>query len=158
MAVLRPMPTGLNQRGAAWSIDSPARRQSRPTVPVTGPPTGCRRSAVHAGLDPYPPVGDPGEDLLGGGAGRGVEQPLIGFRVGGARQSPDKLLGFFRDCRGREMAAGVQAAGISDDRKTERAYLNMEARCLATEKCDLQKGCCFIRDRWNLGRFCPQER
>jgi len=43
------------------------------------------------------------------------------------------------------MAAGVQAAGISDDRETERAYLNMEARCLATEKCDLQKGCCFIQ-------------
>jgi hypothetical protein len=36
--------------------------------------------------------------------------------------------GFFRDFRGREMAAGVQAAGISDDRKTERTYLNMEAR------------------------------
>jgi len=26
------------------------------------------------------------------------------------------------------MAAGVQAAGISDDRETERAYLTMEAR------------------------------
>jgi len=26
------------------------------------------------------------------------------------------------------MAAGVQAAGISDDRENERAYLNMEAR------------------------------
>ena len=43
------------------------------------------------------------------------------------------------------MAAGVQAAGIRDDRETERAYLNMEARYLATENRDLQKGCCFIR-------------
>jgi hypothetical protein len=32
------------------------------------------------------------------------------------------------------MAAGVQAAGISDDGENERGYLNMEARCLATEK------------------------
>ena len=38
------------------------------------------------------------------------------------------FLGFFRDCRGREMAAGVQAAGISDDRETERAYLTIVAR------------------------------
>jgi hypothetical protein len=38
------------------------------------------------------------------------------------------FLGFFRDCRGREMAAGVQAAGISDDGENERGYLNMEAR------------------------------
>jgi hypothetical protein len=37
-------------------------------------------------------------------------------------------MGFFRDCRGRDMEAGLQAAGISDDRETERAYLNMEAR------------------------------
>jgi len=36
--------------------------------------------------------------------------------------------GFFGDFRGREMAAGVQATGISDDWETERAYLNMEAR------------------------------
>jgi hypothetical protein len=43
------------------------------------------------------------------------------------------------------MAAGVQAAGIRDKRETERAYLNMEARFLATKKCDLQKGRCFIR-------------
>ena len=131
-AVLRPMPNGLNQRGAAWSIDSPARRQSRPAVPVTGPPTGLRPAGVGrqstAGLYPYPSVGDPGEDLLGGGGGRGIEQPLIGSLSGEARQSPDEFLGFFRDCRGREMAAGVQAAGIIDDRKTERAYLNMEAR------------------------------
>jgi hypothetical protein len=35
---------------------------------------------------------------------------------------------FFGDFRGREMAAGVQATGIGDDWKTERAYLNMEAR------------------------------
>jgi hypothetical protein len=35
---------------------------------------------------------------------------------------------FFGDFRSREMAAGVQAAGISDDRETERAYLTMEAR------------------------------
>jgi hypothetical protein len=127
-AVLRLLPQELNQRRAARSIDRPARRQSRPTVPVTGPPAGCRRPAVHAGLDPYPSVGDPGEDLLGGGGGRGIEQPLIGSLSGEARQSPDEFLGFFRDCRGREMAAGVQAAGIIDDRKTERAYLNMEAR------------------------------
>jgi hypothetical protein len=124
MAVLRPLPTGLNQRRAARSIDSPARRQSRPTVPVTGPPTGCRRPAVHAGLDPYPPVGDPGEDLLGGGGGRGVEQRLLGSLSGEARQSSDELLGG----RGSEMAVGVQATGISDNRETESAYLNMEAR------------------------------
>jgi hypothetical protein len=36
--------------------------------------------------------------------------------------------GFFGDFRGREIAAGVQATGIGDDWKTERAYLNMEAR------------------------------
>jgi hypothetical protein len=29
---------------------------------------------------------------------------------------------------GSKMAAGLQAAGISDDRETERGYLNMEAR------------------------------
>ena len=112
---------------------------------MTGPPAGCRRPAVHAGLDPYPSVGDPGEDLLGGGGGRGIEQPLIGSLSGEARQSPDEFLGFFRDCRGREMAAGVQAAGIIDDRKTERAYLNMEARCPASEIRDLQKRRCFIK-------------
>jgi hypothetical protein len=43
---------------------------------------------------------------------------------------------FFGDCRGREIAAGVQAAGIRDNRETECAYLNMEARCLATENRD----------------------
>ena len=73
-------------------------------------------------------VGDPGEDLLGGGGGRGIEQPLLGSLSGEARQSPDELLGFFRDCLGREMAAGVQAAGIRDDRETERAYLTLVAR------------------------------
>jgi hypothetical protein len=36
--------------------------------------------------------------------------------------------GFFRHFSGREMAAGVQAAEIRDNRETERAYLNMEAR------------------------------
>lgn len=82
-AVLRLLPQELNQRRAARSIDRPARRQSRPTVPVTGPPTGCRRPAVHAGLDPYPSGGDPGEDLLGGGGGRGGRAAPPRQTVGG---------------------------------------------------------------------------
>ena len=98
-AVLRFLPQELNQRRAARSIDRPARRQSRPTVPVTGPPTGCRRPAVDAGLDPYPSFGDPGEDLLGGGGGRGVEQRLVGRLSGEARQSSDKLLGEIHSLR-----------------------------------------------------------
>lgn len=72
-AVLRLLPQELNQRRAARSIDRPARRQSRPTGPVAGPPTGCLRPPVDAGLDPYPSVGDPGEELLDGGGARGVE-------------------------------------------------------------------------------------
>jgi hypothetical protein len=38
------------------------------------------------------------------------------------------LLWFFGDFRGSEMAVGVQATGIINNRETESAYLNMEAR------------------------------
>jgi len=41
---------------------------------------------------------------------------------------PRRWKRFIGDFRGKVMAAGLQAAGISDDLETERAYLNMEAR------------------------------
>ena len=51
--------------------------------------------------------------------------PLRGRRLS---MPPRRWKRFFGDFRGSEMAAGVQAAGTSDDLETERAYLNMEAR------------------------------
>ena len=126
-AVLRLLPQELNQRRAARSIDRPARRQSRPTVPVTGPPTGCRRPAVDAGLDPWPLSRIRARICWAAVATEGSSSPSSAA-CRARPESPDEFLGFFRDCRGREMAAGVQAAGISDDLETERAYLNMEAR------------------------------
>jgi hypothetical protein len=51
--------------------------------------------------------------------------PLRGRRLS---MPPRRWKRCFGDFRGSEMAAGVQATGISDDLETERAYLNMEAR------------------------------
>ncbi len=40
--------------------------------------------------------------------------------------------------------ASAVLSKISDDWEPERAYLNMEARCPASENRDLQNRCCFI--------------
>ncbi len=62
----------------------PPGRRASDRLPSVGSPRWPRSLAS---------VGDPSEDLLGGGGGRGVEQRLVGRLSGEARQSPNELLG-----------------------------------------------------------------